>query len=183
MEQPGAPDLRSAFQARKVGAGPVVKRLRVAKKSTPSAGNTSKSPAKSKDTSSRDAPTSLGHQPTLSILAKCRNITQAQTRNNELQAELDAARVALNAAKESEEVAKASLIASQKNEQAAKAALTTSQENDQVAKTALSASQAQAAEAQVEIGELKARILEAEIKAKEERAASSSSSSMEEMLY
>ncbi|XP_062075743.1 uncharacterized protein LOC133779858 [Humulus lupulus] len=166
MEQPGAPDLRIAFQARKPGAGPVVKRLRDAKKTTPVAGNTSKFPAKSKDTSSTHEPATVNvvTEP-FPPLERCSHLLKA----------------ALNAAKESEEAAKAALTAAQKNEQATKAALTTSQENEQAAKIALSASQAQAIKAQVKIGELKARLLEVEIKAKEERAASSSS--MEEMLY
>ncbi|XP_062085782.1 uncharacterized protein LOC133791890 [Humulus lupulus] len=171
MESTMDPDLRTAFQAKKSGTGPVVKRPRVAKKATPTMGNTSKSPAKGK-----------------SVLSQYRSITHDRARNEELQAELDAAKVALNAAQEGEQAAKAALTAAQKNEHATKAALTSSQESEQVAKTALSTSQAQIVEAnhlaellQVEIGELKAKLLEVEVKAKEEKAVSSSV--MEKMLY
>ena len=52
MESIGAPDLRTAFQAKKSQMGPVVKRPRVAKKATPKTGDTTKSPSKGKDTSS-----------------------------------------------------------------------------------------------------------------------------------
>ncbi|XP_062100944.1 uncharacterized protein LOC133806877 [Humulus lupulus] len=175
MESIGAPGLRTAFQAKNSGTGLVVKRPRVAKKATPTTGNTSKSPAKGKDTSSAREP------------ALMTSVTVG-ARNEELQAELDTAKVTLNVAQEGEQATKAALTAAQKNEHAAKAALTSSQEIEQAAKTALSTSQAQTVEAnhrakqlQVEIGELKEKLLEAEVKSKEEKVASSSA--MVEMLY
>ena len=75
-----------------------------------------------------------------SVLAQYQSIAHAKARNEKLRAELDAAKVALNAAQESEHAAKAALTVAQESEHAAKAALISSQEGEQSANTALSAS-------------------------------------------
>ncbi|XP_062089507.1 uncharacterized protein LOC133796043 [Humulus lupulus] len=174
MEQPGVADLRTAFHTLKTGLGPAVNRLRILKKTPHAAGNTSRSPAKGKDTSST-------RESVPSVLAQYRSIAQTRARNDELWAELNAANTALTAAQEGEQVAKAALAAAQKSEHDAMAALASSQENDQAAKTALSALQAQTVQLQAKVDGAKAKLIEAEAAVKEEKAASLSS--MEEMLY
>ncbi|XP_062076202.1 uncharacterized protein LOC133780545 [Humulus lupulus] len=235
MEQIGAPDLCTAFQAVKTGLGPVVKRPGLTKKAPPAAGNVSKSPAKGKGTSStapvssvtqrripspppppRFAPSQdqviqadppappalaatvripvdpqdleripeafqrilyetashmVGHaykassrdlrtieerspknilesalgMTLTSALAQHRSIARARARNDELQAEINVAKIALIAAQESEQAAKVAFAATQKSEYDAKFALALSQESEQAAKIALAALQAQTA--------------------------------------
>ncbi|XP_062107455.1 uncharacterized protein LOC133818547 [Humulus lupulus] len=115
MESIGAPDLRTAFQA---------KRPRVTKKATPKTGDTTKSPSKGKDVSSageqalvttvivwKVPPPPPRHMPPhlQSVLAQYRRIAHGKARNKEIQAELAAAKVALNVVHESENAAKAAL--------------------------------------------------------------------------
>ncbi|XP_062106981.1 uncharacterized protein LOC133818242 [Humulus lupulus] len=114
-------------------------------------------------------------------LAQHRSITRARARNDELQAEINAAKTALTAAQEGEQATKAAFPAAQKSEYDAKFALAPSQESEQAAKIALASLQAQNAQLQAKADEAKAKLLEAEAAVKEEKAASLSS--MEDMLY
>ncbi|XP_062076239.1 uncharacterized protein LOC133780640 [Humulus lupulus] len=116
-----------------------------------------------------------------SALAQYRSIAQARTRNDELQAKINAAKAALTAAQEGEQAAKAAFVAAQKSEYDAKFSLASSQESKKAAKIALVSLQAQTAQLQAEVDEAKAKLLEAEAAVKEEKA--TSLSSMEDMLY
>ena len=77
-----------------------------------------------------------------STLAQHRSIAWARARNDELQAEINAAKTALTTAQEGKQAAKAAFAATQKSEYDTKFVLASSQESEQAIKIALAALQA-----------------------------------------